>query len=330
MIKMTQFMRYTAMASLLIAAPGLEPQQAIAQGGPPGGGGGGNSLQDRVEVLEQGLETEISDRVHADDLETAARVVGDDAAQSNIDQESVNRQDGDHAVQSNLDQEITDRSADVDAEENARESADDTLTAALDELTTVLCQAIQRMAGNPSAEAITLCGGQLSKTVFVTSTLYNGDLKTAGGGATGREGADNICNVRAQSAGLQGTYTAWLSDDTTSASIRVTRADVPYVRTDGVRVADDYADLVTENPEWVLAPIVKTETGGDPSGPTIHVWTGTDALGRVRGFGWSNCSNWTDTSFNGTGGNTTLTHIGWTDNVFAHCFQEYRLYCFQD
>jgi len=47
--------------------------------------------------------------------------------------------------------------------------------------------------------------------VFVTSTVQTGNLKTVGAGATGLEGANNICNARATAAGLPGTYTAWLS-----------------------------------------------------------------------------------------------------------------------
>jgi len=84
MIKMTQFMTYTAMAGLLIAALAFEPQQGIAQGGPPGGGGAGSSLQNRVERLEQSLESEIVGRIDADNQEAANRVLGDDALQARI------------------------------------------------------------------------------------------------------------------------------------------------------------------------------------------------------------------------------------------------------
>ena len=34
----------------------------------------------------------------------------------------------------------------------------------------------------------------LGKTIFVTTGAWNGDLKTAGGGANGTQGADNLCN----------------------------------------------------------------------------------------------------------------------------------------
>src|SRR5436305_1772289 len=40
------------------------------------------------------------------------------------------------------------------------------------------------------------------KRVFVTATAFNGDLRTAGGAATGLAGGDNLCNASAMSAGL--------------------------------------------------------------------------------------------------------------------------------
>ena len=127
-----------------------------------------------------------------------------------------------------------------------------------------LCGLFQGMAGNPSAEAIALCGDLLFKTVFVTSTEHTGDLKTEGVGATGLEGADNICNLRAQEAGLPGTYTAWLSDSSTVAKDRVTQSAIPYLRTDGVLVANDFTDLLDcGNPNCLRAPIEIDETGGE-------------------------------------------------------------------
>ena len=185
-------------------------------------------------------DQEATDRATADNAlqsslnqETAARSAGDVNLQTNLDQEIANRTMGDNALQSaldqetsnlqafidaeeaarfradnvlttNLDQETAARQASIDAEESARFSADNVLTTNLAALTDVLCQAIQKMAGNPSPEAIALCGDQLFKTVFLTSTVHNGDFTTGGGAATGLAGADNICNARATTAGLYG------------------------------------------------------------------------------------------------------------------------------
>jgi hypothetical protein len=328
--KITRFTRYAMMAALLIAALGFEPQKAMAQGGPPSGGGAGSNLQNRVEVLEQGLELEIVRRIDADNQEAADRATADNALQTSLDQETSARVAADAAVQSNLDQEIADRVAHVDAEESARESADDTLTADLAALTDVLCQAIQRMAGNPSAEAIALCGDRLFKTVFLTSTVHDGDLKTAGGGATGLEGGDNICNARAEVAGLPGTYTAWLSSSVTDARDRVTQASVPYRRTvDGVIVADNFADLLDCSDTCLDAPIIFGESG---TSLTFLTWTGTNQTGTKDYV--NQCVDWTTPGDGANAGafygDTRDTGPRWTGTGWWPCNQGLALYCFQD
>ena len=76
------------------------------------------------------------------------------------------------------------------------------------------------------------------KIVFVTSETYTGALG-------GLDGADALCQERANDAGWPGTFKAWLSDRDTSVSQRFDRVfyGTPFVRTDGVRVANDWADL---------------------------------------------------------------------------------------
>jgi Protein of unknown function (DUF1554) len=65
-----------------------------------------------------------------------------------------------------------------------------------------------------------------SCTVFVTSQGFNGNLG-------GLAGADTKCQALADTAGLGGTYKAWLSDSTTDARNRLTQATVPYRLVDG-------------------------------------------------------------------------------------------------
>ena len=325
--KITRFTRYAMMAALLIAALGFEPQRSIAQGGPPSEEGAGASLQRRVEHLEVELHSEINQRANDDHQEAANRATADNALQTSLDQETSARAAADAAVQSNLDQEIADRKADVNAEESARESADDLLTADLAALTDVLCQAIQRMAGNPSPEAIALCGNQLFKTVFVSSTGHDGDLKTAGGGETGLEGGDNICNARASAAGLPGTYTAWLSTAATDAKDRVTQASVPYLQPNSARIADNFADLLDCGDGCLDIGINVMENG---VGTSRHVWTGTDSFG-VKGLS-DQCSDWTTSAGLACIGqaNPGITDGRWTCAGWRPCTDTNRLYCFQD
>ena len=75
------------------------------------------------------------------------------------------------------------------------------------------------------------------KNIFVTSQRHDGNF----GGITG---ADTFCQGLATSAGLSGTYLAWLSDTTTSPSARFAQANVPYRLVDGTTIANDWADLV--------------------------------------------------------------------------------------
>lgn len=51
--------------------------------------------------------------------------------------------------------------------------------------------------------------------VFVTSTDHSGNLG-------GLNGADSICNSRAMTAGLSGTFKAYVSDSSTNAIDRIT------------------------------------------------------------------------------------------------------------
>ncbi len=182
----------------------------------------------------------------------------------------------------------------------------------------VVCQEIVISLGAalPSADAVALCG-RLERLVFISSSNHTGGLKTEGAGATGLEGADNICNLRAQEAGLPGTYTAWLSDSSTDAKDRVTQSKVPYVRTDGVLVADDFTDLLDcGNPFCLQASIGRRETG---EGIAIAAWTGTNVAGLFDG---QSCGDWTDTGADGILGSTTESRI-------IYCQSRQREDCFQ-
>jgi hypothetical protein len=194
-------------------------------------------------------------------------------------------------------------------------------------VTDVLCGAIQRIPGNPSPEAVALCGPRLFKTVFVTSTAYTGDIQTAGGGATGLESGDNICNALSQAAGLPGSYTAWLSDSTTDAKDRVTQASVPYVQPNGVKIADDFADLVDCGEQCLDIGINVMENG---VGTSRHVWTGTNTIGVKEHV--DQCTDWTTSAGLACIGqaNPGITDGRWTCAGWRPCTDLNRLYCFQD
>ena len=188
------------------------------------------------------------------------------------------------------------------------------------------------------------------KLVFTTSAGYTGDLMTAGAGASGLEGADNICNTHAANAGLPGTYTAWVSADGANAKDRVTQATVPYHVPAfggglGAKVADDFTDIITcEGP--FPAECLDSAINRDENGNSIipFVWTGTRENGNRFGLGSTTaCQNWTDGTGDGSGcaqsagavgrgreGRSDSTNSLWTSRGFCGCGTPLSLYCFQD
>ena len=80
------------------------------------------------------------------------------------------------------------------------------------------------------------CLPDISRIIFVTSSTYNGDLG-------GLAGADQKCQDHADTAGLPGTFKAWLSDNSISAKDRLTHSTEPYGLVNGFLVATDWDDL---------------------------------------------------------------------------------------
>lgn len=172
-----------------------------------------------------------------------------------------------------------------------------------------------------------------ARTVFVSSTTYRGALG-------GLAGADATCQALASGAGLPGTFKAWLSDSTASAGERLSHSPDPYVRTDGVRIAADWSDLVSPP---LAQPINVDEHGATlpPDGnfySTAYVWTGT--LPDGRGVGPWNCDEWTsaggrefkDNAIVGEANEPSRWTTAWTASGEAAalgCEYELRLYCLE-
>ena len=164
------------------------------------------------------------------------------------------------------------------------------------------------------------------KVVFVTSQFYNGNLG-------GLAGADAKCQGLASAAGLPGTYMAWLSDANNSPSTRfITKSADPYVRPDGVTVANNWADLTDGS---LQAPITLNQNGIQ----TIKsAWTATATSGDADpNVGTSTCSTWTATANNqGPGkegwaqtGQSSSSSSSWTALGNYWCNSPLALYCFQ-
>ncbi len=156
--------------------------------------------------------------------------------------------------------------------------------------------------------------------VFVTSTLHTG------GSLGGVEGADAICQGRAEAAGLAGSYRAWLSVLGNDARDRLAGAR-GWLRTDGKPFARDLQQVLAG--EFFFPPV--TDESGNEVPVPDYVWTGTTADGVAYDVdGTSLCSGWTEDlaeGFSGIGG------LGagagwWTDYAFQPCTATARLLCF--
>lgn len=156
------------------------------------------------------------------------------------------------------------------------------------------------------------------KRVFVTSQTYKGDLG-------GLIGADSKCQSLADAANMGSTFKAWLSDNTTSASSRMTQSTLNYVRTDGVVVANGWTDLTDGSIDNIIN---RDENGTARSG---DVWTNTTSSG-ARKSATDTCSNWTSSSTFpdiGYGGTVSWPDYSWTDIYSNQCSTSSRLYCFE-
>lgn len=155
-----------------------------------------------------------------------------------------------------------------------------------------------------------------TKTVFVTSSTTNGTL-------SGITGANARCQSAADSAGLTGTFKAWLSDNTSNPASSFTRSTGPYVLVDGTQIAEDWDDLTDGTLD---NPINLSESGATITGGT---WTNTSTNGTLID-GTQDCSNWGNTLGSSTPGDTTTADSTWTDvEITLPCAFGLRLYCFE-
>lgn len=155
----------------------------------------------------------------------------------------------------------------------------------------------------------------LSRRIFVSSLLFTGNLG-------GTVGADAKCQMLATAAGLHGNWKAWLSTRSAAVRIRSTQAAVPYIRVDGVRIANNWADLVDGN---LQNPILLNEKGMAEEG---DAWTGTLFDGTSSPA--TDCAGYTSDDI-GTGHCGTLRAInaGWTDIFRPNCVLPLHLYCLE-
>ncbi len=160
------------------------------------------------------------------------------------------------------------------------------------------------------------------KRVFATSKTYDSNLKLAGSGTSGLNGADKICTLRA--AKLGGTWTAWLSAGE-GAFDRI-KGNGPWYLVNGSAVVFANRAALQGTP---AIPINRDENG-DIIGSNVRVWTGTNAGGIPAGNG-QRCNGWTGGVALGQYGNINSAGVMWTNAGLEPCapINKNRLICFE-
>lgn len=173
---------------------------------------------------------------------------------------------------------------------------------------------------------------QFGRIAFLSAALGNGNLATwpGAGGATGLAAGDAVCRSEAQANGLAfpDSFRAWLSDATTNARDRFA-FDGPWARLDGVRVADNLADLT----DGTVGTGITLQADGVYQ-PGLSPLTGTTAAGLTAE---SHCQGWTsaDPGQPGIRGRTNAVQEHWSRQLFfgptgGPCSLSGRLYCLSD
>lgn len=155
-----------------------------------------------------------------------------------------------------------------------------------------------------------------AKLVFLSSATYKG------GELGGVEGADLKCQYLAGQAGFDKDFT---------------KSELPYVRSDGVRIADNWIDLILNGPSEGI-----TMTDGGQSLVGVYVWTGTAPSGKAFDAN-ATCKAWSDSAANDKS-RVGLTGVSpdqeaalmqwlvekqWTNYTSFACDSSYRIYCFE-
>lgn len=179
-----------------------------------------------------------------------------------------------------------------------------------------------------------------NKVVFVTSTVYDGNLG-------GLAGADAKCQARAAAAGLTGTFKAWISTAGPSPANRFTTTSGDYVLPNGIVIAHGWSGLTSGAPLLHAidvtelkgaAPTVST-TSSCTTGSTSAAWTETDTSGLPQSAGMTiyDCSGWTSNAATGGIGSPTSVGADWTVELCSgsgayavrNCSDLAALYCFE-
>lgn len=186
---------------------------------------------------------------------------------------------------------------------------------------------------------IPLGEGELAKKrVFITSTLYTGNLVQAANDlissklyTDAQTAADALCQSRADAAGLGGSYRAWLSTQGSDAIDKISETAGPWFTVTGTKVADTKSNFATLG---LKAAIDINELGEivihDLDEPyEEYPWTGTTGEG-LRSL--DTCNDWNSSNniYDGTFGVAgQYKQQFWTKAGRRSCENLESLYCLE-
>ena len=178
------------------------------------------------------------------------------------------------------------------------------------------CGACGKVCPNNNCKA-----GECDKVVFVTKNSFGTNL----GGVTG---ADGICAAAATTAGLKGTFKAWISDGVVAPTNSFKKSNTPYVLSDGTtKVADSFAALGSGTLQHAID---KAEDKTPVTGKVVMTNVKTDGTALSQGL---ECVSWSSTEASNqfAGGSTDSTASTWTDGPTAKCNPNLlqHLFCFE-
>lgn len=169
------------------------------------------------------------------------------------------------------------------------------------------------------------------KKVFVTSTVYRGDLLSYMPNATEGLGAgvaagDALCQQVADGAMLEGTWIAWLSAANYDSSIHaIDRVqDVgPWYLLNGEKAFNNKANLA-----GTPLTTLNVDERGQELWNVQRIWTGSKTGGTLWG-GYASCSGWMSSDGEGMTGNLGYSDTNWITDSSEYCYSEHHLLCLQ-
>jgi hypothetical protein len=124
---------------------------------------------------------------------------------------------------------------------------------------------------------------------------------------------------------LTGQYKAWISDPQSSPATTFSHSAAPYVRVDGVRIADNWQALLTGS----LQNPLNLDESGRPINTSVTQTTWTAVVPNGTFYTGGNCNDWQDFKVFGAEGIIGATDGTWSLNVgvLSPCTKRDPLYC---